>query len=96
MRTLVELVSGPLRSADRPVRVQTHARKRLRAFSLDTSGAVSCAVPGRTDQAGRRPAPDHLERYAEFSVRLGVVVGFGDHVTGGGGGLALTLSVAER
>jgi hypothetical protein len=33
--------------------------------------------------------------YAEFSVRLGVVVGFADHGTGGGGGLALTLSVAE-
>jgi hypothetical protein len=31
-----------------------------------------------------------------FSVRLRVVVRCADHVTGGGGGLALTLSVAER
>jgi hypothetical protein len=37
-----------------------------------------------------------FEGYGEFSVRLRVVVGFVDHVTGAGGGLALTLSVAER
>jgi hypothetical protein len=37
-----------------------------------------------------------LSRYAKFSVRLRVVVRFADHGTGGGGGLALTLSVAER
>jgi hypothetical protein len=69
------------------------SEQRVGAIGTGASVPLEMCVHWMTDGWSHR---QRCHRYPEFSVRLPFVVGFADHVTGGGGGLALTLSVAER